>query len=260
MGKHTSIEWADATWNPWRGCVKVSEGCKNCYMFRDQRRYGLDPSVVVRSKTTFSDPLTWTRTGKVASGARIFTCSWSDWFIEDADEWRTEAWDIVRQTPQFNYLILTKRPELIAARLPPDWGDGYDNVWLGVSAENQRRADERLPILLSIPATIYFVSAEPLLGPLNLSRYTWPPNNFGIVTRAAHAALRRINWTITGGESDLKNPRSCDLDWVRSIRDQCIAAGIAFFHKQNGGTRKIDGAWGGRELDGRTWDEFPAIA
>lgn len=240
MAETTGIEWADATWNPWRGCHKVSQGCKNCYMFRDQVRYGRDPNVVVRSApATFNAPLKWAKSGKVAEGARIFTCSWSDWFIEEADEWRDEAWRIIDATPRFNYLILTKRPERIRACLPADWGP-YPNVWLGVSAERQEEAQERVPYLFRLPAAVRFVSAEPLLGPLNLG-----------------FSPAYVDWVITGGESDPTHPRPCNLDWVRAIRDQCQAAGVAYFHKQNGGSRRIGGVWGGRVLDGRTWDEYP---
>lgn len=249
MGETTGIEWASATWNPWMGCHKVSAGCKNCYMFRDMPHYGKDPNVVVRSKTTFDAPLKWAKSGKVQPGARIFTCSWSDWFIAEADEWRAEAWDVVRRTPQFTYLILTKRPERIADHLPADWGAGYSNVWLGTSAENQEQADKRLPSLFGIQAVVRFVSAEPLLGPIDFG--------FPFASDNAWLTDNHVDWIITGGESALKDARPCDLDWVRAIRDQCQASGTALFHKQHGGTRKIDGVWGGRELDGRTWDEFP---
>ena len=252
MGETTGIEWASATWNPWMGCHKVSAGCKNCYMFRDMPHYGKDPNVVVRSKTTFDAPLKWAKSGKVQPGARIFTCSWSDWFIAEADEWRAEAWDVVRRTPQFTYLILTKRPERIAAHLPADWGNGYPNVWLGTSAENQEQAKRVWPLLLA-PAAVRFVSAEPLLGPIDFNAI----DAFCPDWRKGITIGTYLDWVITGGESALKDARPCDLDWVRSIRDQCQAAGVALFHKQHGGTRKIDGVWGGRELDGRTWDEFP---
>src|SRR4051794_20471332 len=127
MGRHSAIEWTDATYNPWRGCDKVSPGCAHCYMFREQRRYGRDPSVVVRAKDpTFYAPLRW------QEPALVFTCSWSDWFHEAADSWREDAWDVLRQTPHLTYQILTKRPERITELLPEDWGDGWSNVWLGV--------------------------------------------------------------------------------------------------------------------------------
>ncbi len=134
MGEITGIGWTDATWNPWYGCSKVSPGCAHCYMFRDMKRYGSDPEVVTRSKTKFDEPRKW------KTPRRVFTCSWSDWFHEGADAWRAEAWAIVRDTPHLTYQILTKRPERIADHLPPDWGEGYPNVWLGTSVENQRFA------------------------------------------------------------------------------------------------------------------------
>lgn len=256
MGKHTNIEWATATWNPWMGCTKVSLGCKNCYMFRDQKRFGNDPAVLRQSKTTFRDPLKWNRP------RIIFVCSWSDFFHPDVPEkWRTSAYKIMQMTPRHTYLILTKRPEQMAARLPMSWfmgaGNPYPNVWLGVSAENQKHADERIPQLLKIPAAVRFVSAEPLLGPIEINQGWFeysPKDSAGHIYKAYRPG---IHWLITGGESDFKNPRPCDLDWVRDIRDQCQEIEIPFFHKQHGGSKKINGAWGGRELDGRIWNEFP---
>ena len=231
MGERTSIEWTTSTWNPWHGCRKVSLGCKNCYMFRDKKRYGQDPVQVVRSKTAFTAPLKW----KIPS--LIFTCSWSDWFISEADAWREEAWDIIRYTPHHIYQILTKRPERICDHLPHDWGRGWENVWLGVTIESQEYIN-RLDLICDIPSRTRFISAEPLLGTLNFPR------------------MAEIDWVITGGESGPK-ARQMKLEWVRSIRDQCIKEGVPFFHKQHGGFRKVDGVWGGRSLDGRTWSEMP---
>ena len=235
MGKISAIEWTDATWNPWYGCTKVSEGCRNCYAERDMKRFGKDFNTITRSKTTFRDPLKW------KEPRMIFVCSWGDFFHEDVSkEWRQDAWEIIRQAQQHKFLILTKRPQNIRSMLPAFWRNEnwpYPHVWLGVSAENQARADERIPLLIKIPATIHFVSAEPLLEPINFYLYG-------------------IDWIITGGESG-PNYRPCDIHWIRSIRYQCQEAGVAFFHKQHGGNNKIDGAWGGRKLDGRTWDEIP---
>lgn len=268
MGDKSTIEWTDATWNPWYGCHKVSAGCKFCYMFRDMPKYGKDPNIVTRSRSTFDAPLRWAKSGKLAPGSRIFTCSWSDWFIEEADLWRPEAWGIVHDTPQFTYLILTKRPERIAEHLPSDWGAGYPNVWLGVSTENQATADERIPLLLETPAAVRFLSCEPLLGPIDLELAIRIDNggySYNTLT-GEHWAFTveprfgpKVDWVISGGESGA-HPRPCDLDWARALRDQCQAAGVAFFHKQHGGAKKVAGTWGGRELDGRTWDEFPAVA
>lgn len=233
MSEHSGIEWTDATWNPWRGCTKVSPGCAHCYMFRDQERYGRDPSVVVRSKTTFADPLKW-HAPKV-----VFTCSWSDWFHEAADPWRDEAWDVIRRTPQHTYLILTKRPERMAPRLPwSAFGDPWPNVWLGVSVENQRVA-HRVGVLVTVPATRRFISAEPLLGPVSLP-------------------LQGIDWLIAGGESG-PDCRPMELDWARQLRDTCNYHEVAFFLKQLGGwPDKRGGA--AAVLDGRRWIDRPSLA
>lgn len=242
VAKTTAIEWADATWGPWRGCQKVSSGCKNCYAERDMKRFGHDFTVPTRSKTTFRDPLKWRKP------RRVFVCSWSDFFWDEVPvEWRQEAWAVMAMSTRHSFLLLTKRPENIRDMLPNSWWhEPWPNVWLGVSAENQAMADLRIPLLLQVPAAVHFVSAEPLLGPINLT--PWLPIPFD---------GEHLDWVITGGESDLRNPRPMETEWVFDIRDQCVEAGAAYFHKQHGGTRKINGAWGGRTLDGRTWDEFP---
>src|SRR6266568_714170 len=213
MGERSAIEWTDATWNPWHGCTKVSPGCKHCYMYREKKQYGQNPALVVRSKTTFTGPLKW------REPKRIFTCSWSDWFHETADAWRPEAWDVIRHTPQHTYLILTKRAERIRHCLPPLWGKGWPNVWLGVSVETQEYC-WRIEELAQIPAAMRFVSAEPLLGPLDLSGWL----------------ATAIDWVIVGGESGPK-ARPMDLHWARLLRDQCLQVepGVAFFLKQLGG-------------------------
>ncbi len=231
MAERSVIEWTDATWNPWQGCSKISPGCKNCYMYREKKRFGQDPQKIVRSKTTFYDPLKW-HTSRL-----IFTCSWSDWFIKEADEWREEAWEIISKTPQHTYQILTKRPERMLDNLPKNWHDGWENVWLGVSIENQNYVF-RKDILTQIPARVRFISAEPLLDSIQ----------FG--------SLEKIHWVITGGESG-PEARKMNLNWAKDIREQCISYNVPYFHKQNGGSHKIDNAWGGRLLDNRTWNAMP---
>ncbi len=237
MGKHTAIGWTDASWNPWMGCDKVSPGCAHCYMYREMRQYGRDPEVVTRSKTKFAEPLKW------KEPRRVFTCSWGDWFHEAADVWRDEAWDIVRRTPHLTYQILTKRPERIAAHLPSDWGEGYANVWLGTSIENQRWTT-RLAELVAVRARVRFVSAEPLLGPVDFGEWYTPDDLRG-----------ELHWVIVGGESGPQH-RPMALEWARSLRDQSAAMGAAFFLKQLGGwpdARAHERA----TLDGRTHTEFP---
>lgn len=268
MGDKTGIEFADKTWNPWQGCHKVSPGCDNCYMYREKIRYGQEPDVVVRSKPpTFNAPLKWTEP------EIVFTASWSDWFIREADDWRAEAWDIIRRTPHLFYLVFTKRPQNIPDRLPPDWGSGYPNVMLVVTTENQEEADRRIPKILRIPAAYRGISAEPLLGPLFLS------NNWIDGPRYFETGV--LHWVVAGGESG-PGARPCHPDWVRSLRDQCVGAGVPFFFKQWGEFRErtesdpkrlMDPLLGspgryvfmthvgkknaGRLLDGREWSEFP---
>ncbi len=226
MAWASGIEWTEATWNPWHGCKRVSPGCAHCYMYREKRRYGQEPSAVVRSRTTFDSPLRW------REPRLIFTCSWSDFFIGEADGWRQEAWDVIRATPQHRYQILTKRPDQIASRLPGDWP--LENVWLGVSVENPRFY-WRIASLRQVQCRLRFLSLEPLLAPM------------------PSLPLEGISWVIVGGESG-PGCRPMRADWVRDIRQRCIAAGVPFFFKQWGGPRKD---LGGRMLDGRTWGEMP---
>jgi protein gp37 len=245
MSEATHIQWTNATWNPWHGCRKVSAGCKNCYMFSEKRRYGQEPTLVVRSKTKFRDPLKW------KDPAMVFTCSWSDWFIEEADAWRDEAWDIVRSTPHLTYQILTKRPERITDHLPSDWP--LRNVWLGVSVEDQANADKRIPELLRIPAAVRFLSVEPLLEPVDLQHIRWPKpdpkrllvpvmgdvSEYDALTgdfirgRFGMSGGNRIDWVIVGGESG-PGARPCNVEWIRSIVAQCKAANVPVFCKQLG--------------------------
>ena len=177
MGETTSIGWTQKSWNPWQGCRKISPGCKLCYMYRDKLRYGQNPEIVVRSKPpTFNAPLKWNaevaeRNVEGPDGshrALVFTCSWSDWFIEEADPWRNDAWAIIRQCPWLIFQVLTKRADRIADHLPHDWGNGYPNVWLGISAEDQKYYDLRWRDLAEVPAVVRFVSMEPLLAPIDV--------------------------------------------------------------------------------------------
>ena len=245
MGDTTGIAWTDHTWNPWQGCTKVSEACKNCYMFRDKKRYGQDPEVVTRSaRQTFNLPLakfgTRSTKGKPGEfkwpdGGRVFVCSWSDFFHADADAWREEAWEVMRQRPGLTFQLLTKRPERIEQCLPDDWGDqysnneGYPNVWLGVTVENQLRASERLGALVRIPAAARFVSAEPLLGSLDLNRVSTRLTKQTTLT--LDLLHRGIDWVIVGGESG-PGARAMNPAWASHLLNQCQEAGVAFFLKQ----------------------------
>lgn len=232
MSEKTGIEWTDHTWNPWYGCRHVSAGCFNCYMFSQRRSYGQDPETVTRAKgNSFNAPLKW-------KSGRVFTCSWSDFFISDADEWRDDAWSVIRRTPHLTYQILTKRPVAMATRLPKDWGSkGYPNVWIGVSVEN-RATLGRIWTLIGTPAAKRFVSFEPLLEDLgDISRFLAPAtSSIDYYQRVGPDRLGEkdcIDWAIVGGESGAK-ARSCNVDWIRYVTRYCQMAGVPVFVKQLG--------------------------
>lgn len=225
MAEKTKIQWTDNTQNFWTGCDKVSPGCNNCYMFTGQKRFGRDPSVVVRTKdATFNKPLVWSRKLEEGQLKRVFTCSWSDFFHKGADEWRDDAWDIIRRTPNLIYQILTKRPNLIEKRLPADWGDGWDNVWLGISAEDQEWFDRRWRPLDDIPAKVKFVSYEPALGPVSIQKHLALPGN-------GHSGVP--DWVIVGGESG-HGARMFDPAWAQKIVKEGEEYGFKVFVKQMG--------------------------
>jgi protein gp37 len=206
-------------------------------MYREMRDYGQDPTVVRRtSAATWKQPTRWQRAAAQAGRVDlVFTCSWSDYFNAEADAWRPEAWQTIRRCPNLCFQILTKLPVRIADHLPPDWGEGYANVWLGVSIETNdfiHRAD----ILRSVPARTRFISAEPLLGPLT------------------DLELTAIDWLIVGGESG-PDFRPMNHDWARDLRDRCHEAGVPFFFKQSAALHSETG----RELDGRRHEAMPPL-
>lgn len=248
MGDQSKIQWTEATWNPWHGCKKVSAGCKYCYMYRDKEKYGQDPTVVMRSKTKFGEPLKWKQP------RIIFTCSWSDWFIDEADAWRDEAWAIIKATPQHTYQILTKRPERILEHLPADWGDGYPNVWIGVSVEDQAQARKRIPLLQQIPAAVRFLSCEPLLERLFLMYHDDALSFLGIFN-----LLQHIHWVIVGGESGNETGdyryRECHYSWIRSIINECYVCNVPVFVKQLG--THLSKEFKLKDRHGGNMDEWP---
>lgn len=220
MAENSKIGWTNHTMNFWSGCHKVSRECLHCYIAGIMRRGGRSPfnGPIRTSRANWKKPYKWNReAARNHERLRVFTCSMSDFFHEGADDWRDEAWDIIRNCENLDWLILTKRPELIVDRLPDDWSDGYPNVWLGVTcglSSSLWRVEE----LLEIPAAIRFISAEPLLGPVDFRPYL----------------DGRIDWIITGCESASKEKRRpMEFDWVRDIDHQCRDAGIAHFFKQH---------------------------
>jgi len=218
-------------------------------MYRQMKQYGRDATVVRRSAdATFNLPL---RANDWKAGDKVFVCSWSDFSHPAADEWRSDSWDIMRTRNDVTYQILTKRPERLAQCLPPDWGDGWDNVWLGVSAENQEMLDLRWPLLKRIPAKVRFLSIEPMLGAVSLSGIfglkpgnQWrdclcdeidPSDRPCLVCdgRRLLGESSGLHWVIAGGESG-PNARPMHPDWARGARDECAVAQVPFFFKQWG--------------------------
>lgn len=228
MAENSNIQWTDATWNIARGCTKVSPGCKYCYMMRDGERYKYDGKKVIRTKTVFDMPLRYKEKQSNVWNGRplIFTSSLTDFFHPDIDSYRHEAWDIIRKCPHLIFQILTKRPERIMDHLPHDWGMGWDNVWLGTSIENQDYINRGYQLLLA-PAKLHFLSLEPLLGPIHLG-------SLGLY----------MDWVIIGGESghgsvpeDINvnyGYRKCEVEWIKSIMEQCHHHKTPVFLKQLG--------------------------
>lgn len=213
-------------WNPWHGCHKVSEGCRHCYMYFLDRQRGIDTSRVFRTEN-FDLPLRRKRNGefKFPAGMELFVGLSTDFFVEEADAWRPEAWRIIRRRPDIVFRILTKRAGRIAACLPPDWGEGYENVMLSVTTENQRRGDERLPVLLDIPARHKGFMAAPFLGPLDAEKYL---------------ATGQIEQVLCGGEN-YAGARPCHYEWVKSLSEQCRRHFVTFDFIETGSVFVKDG-------------------
>lgn len=241
MGKETKISWTDHTFNLAWGCQKVSPGCVHCYADTLSHRYGYDVWGPGRERRTFgakhwAEPLKWnTQAQQDHRRHRVFCSSMCDNFEDHPTIHRELArlWPLIRQTPWLDWQLLTKRADRISQGLPDDWGtNGYPNVWLGTSIENQDYA-WRADCLRQIPARIRFVSYEPALGPLDMD-------------------LTGIHWLIFGGESG-PGYRPMDIQWARDIRAQCRSADAAFFFKQSAAPRTEMGIL----LDGELVHEFP---
>jgi protein gp37 len=279
MGAESAIAWTHATFNPWSGCHKVSAACKHCYAERDTRRYGLAlwgerAERQFRSEAYWRAPLKWNRDAEQAGERRrVFCASLADVFEIHAvpatnakmDAARAHLWELIRTTPWLDWLLLTKRPQNIVPCTPHTWrwagtfdprGGMPRNVWLGVTAESQEYAEERVPPLLSaklaLGARVAFVSHEPAVGPVNFTRLanesgaTYDALRGGMTGALPHERGRgRLDWIITGGESG-PGARSYDVAWARSLIEQCRASGTSCFVKQLGAvaheTREPSGA------------------
>lgn len=296
MAENSAIEWTDHTFNAWIGCTHVSPGCVHCYAetMMDSRygkvSWGKGKPRMRTSVANWRKPLAWNKqAAKQGTRYRVFCSSLADVFDPEVDQqWRNDLWHLIDQTPNLDWLLLTKRPEQIARMMPVRWGCDAEaglfddttlmpeNIWIGTSVEDQRRADERIPHLKKIPARVLFLSCEPLLEAVDLEQA-------GAIESAGPAWAgynSHIEWVIVGGESG-HGARPMHPNWARSLRDQCQAAGVAFFFKQWGEFRpanehdpdRILGTMGiasdmalvarvgkhaaGRELDSQTWDEVP---
>lgn len=270
MGKESAIQWTDATWNVARGCTKVDEDCKFCYMYRDSMdstRY--DPLQVVRTKTVFDMPL------KLKEPSKIFTCSLTDFFHEAIDSYRNEAWDIIRKCPQHIFQILTKRPERILTHLPKDWGGGYENVWLGTSVGSSE-AIKRISDLVKLRSycDTLFLSLEPLHGEIKVLQRLLNVGSEGFLIPEKKLAMMQkeypgfgmeppsqtIDWVIVGGESGNEKGkyryRPCKLEWIETVVNDCKAAGVPVFVKQLG--THLAKELHLKDRHGGDWNEWPA--
>lgn len=189
-------------WNPWHGCVKCSEGCAHCYMYFLDSQRGHNGAEIYRTKTGFHYPLSRDRAGnyKVKSGEQLRVCMTSDFFLEQADPWRREAWEIMNQRRDISFFLLTKRPERVEKCLPYNWGDGWEHIFFNVTCENQRRADERIPILHSLPFKHKGIMTAPLLGPIEIEKYL---------------AMGQIEQVICGGETTTARARAITTGCAR---------------------------------------------
>ena len=334
MGANSDIEWTDHTFNPWRGCTKVSPGCENCYAETLAKRnprllgeWGPGKPRVLASDDMWQQPLKWNRQAelalenwKTAVGARagdsgpipkrprVFCASLADWLDDEVPVvWLARLLVLIMCTPELDWLLLTKRPQNFRGRMnaalkcvlkatggepcnEADFIDGWvnkgdaipKNIWIGTTVEDQRRADERIPELLKIPAKVRFLSCEPLLGPLDLTSLYWEKGHDRFWPK-----IGRFHWVICGGESGPK-ARPMNPDWARNLRDQCRTAGVPFFFKQWGEfvrnaeihtmfsaaqsvlvpygdgdptnfrrVYRVGKKYAGRVLDGQEWNELP---
>jgi len=272
----TKIEWAQETENPFRQlieaemngwhCTKISEGCLHCYAEKINFRFGNGLPYDDRNVKFVLDRKVLDRVLRYRKPRRLFWQSMGDLFHEGIpDELILEVLAVMRETPQHRHIVLTKRPERMKALMALAFPGGVPrHIWPGVTAENQARADERIPVLLSIPAAVHFVSVEPMLGPVDLGKYLSieyyageekPLNAIpeGLTYRPAR--LRpALSWVIVGAETG-PGRRTMLPRWARDVKDQCVAAGVAFFLKQmyrNEGT-----LWKLPRLDGQIWNQYP---
>jgi len=206
-------------WNPWHGCVKCSEGCQHCYMYFLDCMRNRNGAEVCRTRS-FSYPLQKKRNGiyKIQSGEMIRVCMTSDFFLKEADDWREKAWRIMQRRSDVKFFLLTKRPERVLECLPTDWGAGWNNIFFNVTCENQRRTDERIPLLLNLPFKHKGIMCAPFLGPVSIKKYL---------------AAGQIEQVICGGEN-YDGARPCKFDWIKNLRQECVEENVTFCFIETG--------------------------
>ncbi len=204
-------------WDPWRGCRKYSEGCKYCYIHKGDKKRGVDTNKIVKTNKFYA-PVERTENGsyKIPSHKKVYLCFSSDFFIEEADSWRSECWDMIKERSDLNFVSLTKRIDRFDKCIPKDWGDGYSNVTIGCTIENQKNANYRLSIFSKLPIKNKNIICQPLIERISIRRY-----------------LEGVELVIVGGESD-KNARLLNYNWVLDIQRECIAKGVSFQFRQTG--------------------------
>lgn len=215
-------------WNPWRGCHKYSEGCKFCYIHKGDLKRGVDTNMIVKTEKMNLPIETYKRgehTGeyKIKSGETIYLCFSSDFLLEDADAWRDECWEIIKERQDLHFVFLTKRIDRFDKCTPGDWGDGYENVTVGCTIENQEMADYRLSIFDNLPIRHKNIICQPLIENISMEQH-----------------LNGVELVVVGGESD-RNARPLDYEWVLSIRNQCIQHNVKFDFRQCGTKFMKDG-------------------
>jgi len=206
-------------WNPWHGCHKLSEGCQHCYVYRMDSHHEKNASEIKKNISSFREPIVKNKKGeyKHPPGTMFYTCFTSDFFLEEADSWREEAWDFIKERKDCHFFFTTKRIDRFDQCIPDDWDQGYDNVMIAVTIENQKMVDYRLPIYVKLPIKHKAFMCEPILEKLDLRKYL--DSGIEIVS--------------VGGESGL-DARICNYEWVLDIRKQCIDANVSFDFHQTG--------------------------
>lgn len=214
-------------WNPWHGCIKCSEGCEHCYMYYLDSKRDRNGADIYRTKASFNYPLQKDRNGeyRVKSGEMLRVCMTSDFFIKEADPWRDEAWNIIKARSDVKFFLLTKRPERVLSCLLDDWGDGWENVFFNVTCENQRRADERIPLLLALPFKHKGIMCAPFIGEMSIEKYL---------------RCEKIEQVICGGEN-YDGARPCDFDWVKKLQGECALYNVTFCFIETGSVFIKDG-------------------